>query len=220
MSEFQATDRWAQPCPRTRRRPARQSHYTSRRALVVWSLALIGNASAHGGWGGDTRLEPRRFRPRFGDPFAPGRAVARDRPAAGRVVAEVRLGGKNGRASLDRGRNPRGQVGLVCQMVDDHTRRRYPKLSDGLVGVLLARIVQTDALLRGDERRGEITAEHFFLRRYRACRFRFYANGQRLPHACHAYYCTPLVGWGGRFRWRYSSHRRVASSSWPWMAWE
>lgn len=34
-------------------------------------------------------------------------------------------------------------------------------------------------------------------------------------------YCTFLVAvLAPRFRCWYSSHRRVASSSWPWMAWE
>lgn len=64
-------------------------------------------------------------------------------------------------------------------MVDHHARQRCPKFPDWLVGIPFSGIVQTDALLSGDESRGKVPPKHFFLRRYRARWFRFYANGQR-----------------------------------------
>ena len=109
---------------------------------------------------------------------------------------------------------------MLLEMLYDHTRRRDPKLADRLMGVLLACIVHADSVLGGNVRRGEVPAEYVFqfaigrLDSGPTLMGRVF-RGRAIPQILLLYALRWLAG---RLRWRYSSHRRTASSSRPWMA--
>jgi hypothetical protein len=60
---------------------------------------------------------------------------------------------------------------MLREVLRDHARKGDPKLTDRLVSLLLARVVQTDALLRRDERRGQVPPQHLFFTRQRTLQF-------------------------------------------------
>jgi hypothetical protein len=156
-SLVQSSDRSRCGC-NTRKETVTDSSPTVRRAARFqrlpgssWKLTIMARCRVPRA-GGTWRNHENRAQ--VWPPFAPRPAVARRRPPAGMLEAEVRTGGKKrllGRRHLDRRRNAWGQGRLVCQMLNHHAGQRGPKLPDRLVGVLLSCVVQTDALLSGDE---------------------------------------------------------------------
>jgi hypothetical protein len=73
-------------------------------------------------------------------------------PLPGRVVAEFRPAANPDRTGVIESLEESAGAGRTDLPNDQsHAGQRSPELPDRLVGVLLARIVQTDALLGGDE---------------------------------------------------------------------